>query len=113
MKLKTILLFLIILLCSCGGHRISKESYGEYITGKSYYKPNGLIYIIGGKKYCKIQSIHKDANTAQTRGRLQLIKNLQILKVDIRNTQLVVEDVKLVTGLFQYFVVVEIKELEQ
>ena len=75
----------------------------------SYYKPNGMLYTIDGQTYCKLQLIHKDGQTAQRSGRMQLMQTLNLLKINPKSTELVVEDLKLISGVYQYFLIVKIR----
>jgi hypothetical protein len=106
MKLKILLIMLLTLGCTVPTF---ENNYDRLITGLSYYKPNGMLYTIEGETYCKLQLIHKDGQTAQRSGRMQLMQTLKLLKIDPKRTELVVEDLKLISGVYQYFLIVKIR----
>ena len=106
MKFKILLIMLLTLGCAAPTF---ENNYDRLITGLSYYKPNGMLYTIDGQTYCKLQLIHKDGQTAQRSGRMQLMQTLKLLKIDPKRTELVVEDLRLISGVYQYFLIVKIR----
>ena len=106
MKFKILLVILLTLGCTVPTF---ENNYDRLITGLSYYKPNGMLYTIDGETYCKLQLIHKDGQTAQRSGRMQLMQTLKLLKIDPKRTELVVEDLRLISGVYQYLLIVKIR----
>ena len=106
MKFKILLVILLTLGCTVPTF---ENNYDRLITGLSYYKPNGMLYTIEGETYCKLQLIHKDGQTAQRSGRMQLMQTLKLLKIDPKRTELVVEDLRLISGVYQYLLIVKIR----
>ena len=106
MKFRILLIMLITLGCTVPTF---ENNYDRLITGLSYYKPNGMLYTIEGETYCKLQLIHTDGQTAQRSGRMQLMQTLKLLKIDPKRTELVVEDLRLISGVYQYLLIVKIR----